>query len=192
MKTNLIILFTLLPFIGFSQGFYKLEKDPDGRYVKKSANCALQDTIYSMMFAPISVTTATWSLLIANKATYTYPNRGWYYADNLNDALTQMGINVDTWQIGKVYLVNDVVSYLANRYKCLQAHTSQSDWMPTITPALWVLLATNNNWTVGVAYTVNTIVIYIPNGFKYKCLQAHTAQAGWNPPIVPALWQKQN
>jgi hypothetical protein len=38
---------------------------------------------------------------------------------------------------------------------------------------------------------VNDIVIYVPNGFTYKCLQAHTSQADWTPPAVPALWKKQ-
>ena len=31
---------------------------------------------------------------------------------------------------------------------------------------------------------------FISNGFTYKCLQAHTSQVGWDPPNVPALWQK--
>ena len=26
------------------------------------------------------------------------------------------------------------------------------------------------------------------DGKVYKCLQAHTSQAGWEPPAVPALW----
>src|ERR1700722_2038412 len=25
---------------------------------------------------------------------------------------------------------------------------------------------------------------------EYKCLQAHTSQVGWEPPNVPALWQR--
>jgi hypothetical protein len=47
-----------------------------------------------------------------------------------------------------------------------------------------------NNWTYPKAYKVGDIVLYVPNGFTYKCLQAHTSQAGWTPPAVPALWQK--
>ena len=48
-----------------------------------------------------------------------------------------------------------------------------------------------NYWAAGVAYKVNDIVVYQVNGFTYKCLQAHTSQAGWTPVAVPALWQKQ-
>src|SRR5690348_17897936 len=42
-------------------------------------------------------------------------------------------------------------------------------------------------WAVGVAYAVNDTVTY--GGSTYKCLQAHTSQADWTPPAVPALWQ---
>ncbi|MFB9622472.1 carbohydrate-binding protein [Nonomuraea helvata] len=28
------------------------------------------------------------------------------------------------------------------------------------------------------------------NGVTYRCIQAHTALAGWEPPNVPALWQR--
>src|SRR5580704_10687204 len=37
-----------------------------------------------------------------------------------------------------------------------------------------------------VAYAVGALVT--ENGNEYKCLQAHTSQAGWDPANVPALW----
>ena len=43
-------------------------------------------------------------------------------------------------------------------------------------------------WSTGVYYNVNDLVTY--NGNTYKCLQAHTSQAGWTPSGVPALWQQ--
>ncbi|HUR08339.1 MAG TPA: carbohydrate-binding protein [Nonomuraea sp.] len=27
-------------------------------------------------------------------------------------------------------------------------------------------------------------------GLSYKCIQAHTSLPGWEPPNVPALWQR--
>jgi chitinase len=45
----------------------------------------------------------------------------------------------------------------------------------------------NTTWKPGVAYAVGATVTY--QGIRYKCLQAHTSQVGWEPPIVPALWQ---
>lgn len=41
-------------------------------------------------------------------------------------------------------------------------------------------------WTVGVAYAVGDRRKY--GGLLYRCVQAHTSQADWTPPAVPALW----
>ncbi|MGC0334177.1 protocatechuate 3,4-dioxygenase beta subunit [Streptomyces sp. SAI-170] len=42
-------------------------------------------------------------------------------------------------------------------------------------------------WTAGAAYRAGDRVTYAARA--YLCLQAHTAQPGWEPPNVPALWQ---
>lgn len=41
-------------------------------------------------------------------------------------------------------------------------------------------------WAVGVAYSVGERVQY--DGKLYKVVQAHTSQADWTPPLVPALF----
>ncbi|MEV6976916.1 M28 family peptidase [Kitasatospora sp. NPDC093806] len=46
----------------------------------------------------------------------------------------------------------------------------------------------NGTWTPGTTYQAGDTVTY--NGVSYRCLQGHTAQVGWEPPIVPALWQQ--
>ncbi|MFD0275057.1 M28 family peptidase [Kitasatospora sp. NPDC127111] len=43
-------------------------------------------------------------------------------------------------------------------------------------------------WTPGTTYQAGDVVTY--NGISYRCVQGHTAQVGWEPPIVPALWQQ--
>ncbi|MFI6389521.1 carbohydrate-binding protein [Nonomuraea sp. NPDC050547] len=43
-------------------------------------------------------------------------------------------------------------------------------------------------WAPGVGYTAGAGVTY--GGSSYRCLQSHTSQAGWEPPNVPALWQR--
>lgn len=43
-------------------------------------------------------------------------------------------------------------------------------------------------WTEGASYQVGDVVTYA--GVQYRCRQAHTAFAGWEPPNVPALWQQ--
>ena len=41
------------------------------------------------------------------------------------------------WQSGKAYAVDERIRYGENLYRCVQAHTSQADWIPPETPALW-------------------------------------------------------
>ncbi len=41
-------------------------------------------------------------------------------------------------------------------------------------------------WETGVAYAVGDRRQY--GGLLYRCVQAHTSQADWTPPAVPALW----
>ena len=41
------------------------------------------------------------------------------------------------WEVGKAYVIDDRISYDTKLYKCVQSHTSQEDWKPDVTPALW-------------------------------------------------------
>ncbi|MFD8580509.1 carbohydrate-binding protein [Streptomyces virginiae] len=43
------------------------------------------------------------------------------------------------------------------------------------------------SWTVGTAYRAGERTVY--GGRGYVCVQPHTAQPGWEPPSVPALWR---
>ena len=49
----------------------------------------------------------------------------------------------ESWADNTVYAVNDIRSYGENAvgdpqlYRCVLAHTSQSDWTPDVAPALW-------------------------------------------------------
>ncbi|MFE6287648.1 alpha-lytic protease prodomain-containing protein [Streptomyces sp. NPDC057877] len=43
-------------------------------------------------------------------------------------------------------------------------------------------------WAAGTVYQPGDTVTY--GGATYRCLQGHQAQAGWEPPNVPALWQR--
>ncbi|MBG0832599.1 lytic polysaccharide monooxygenase [Planomonospora sp. ID67723] len=56
---------------------------------------------------------------------------------------------------------------------------------PTPTPTA---TAPSGTWSAGTAYAVGAQVTY--GGASYRCIQAHTAYAGWEPPNVPALWQR--
>lgn len=101
------------------------------------------------------------------------------------------------WQPGIAVSVGDVYSFGAFLWKCVQAHTTQGDWSPDITPALWhkveiVSQSETRVWDAGIEYAVGDVVAYPDaDSTRYACLQAHTSLAGWEPPNVPALWQVQ-
>ncbi|HCT79814.1 MAG TPA: cellulose-binding protein [Micromonosporaceae bacterium] len=52
---------------------------------------------------------------------------------------------------------------------------------PTTPPA-------SGTWQANTAYAVGSVVTY--NSLSYRCIQAHTSLQGWEPPNVPALWQR--
>ena len=98
------------------------------------------------------------------------------------------------WKPGLAVQVGDIFSYNASLWRCLQAHTTQSDWLPDCTPALWRKVEVIHEdevrvWQTGVDYIVGDEVAYPDaTGDVYVCQQAHTSLSDWEPPAVPALW----
>ena len=45
------------------------------------------------------------------------------------------------WAVDVQYAVNDRVRFDSKLYRCVQAHSSQQDWTPAATPALWTEVA---------------------------------------------------
>ncbi|MBG0829183.1 alpha-lytic protease prodomain-containing protein [Planomonospora sp. ID67723] len=56
---------------------------------------------------------------------------------------------------------------------------------PTPTPTV---TQPGGTWAPNTAYAAGSQVTY--GGATYRCLQGHTSQSGWEPPNVPALWQR--
>ena len=100
------------------------------------------------------------------------------------------------WQPGLDVKVGDVYTFGAFLWRCLQDHTTQGTWTPDLVPALWRKVEILSEdavriWAAGIDYIVGDEVAYPDeNGTRYTCQQAHTAQTGWEPPAVPALWQE--
>ena len=95
-------------------------------------------------------------------------------ADTLDDETALTGVELfPTWVVGKAYAVSDRAQYNGTLYKCIQAHTSQSDWMPSATPALWVVVSIEEfpEWVQPTgahdAYNIGDKVTY--NGQHYVC-----------------------
>lgn len=100
------------------------------------------------------------------------------------------------WRVELTAQVGDVYSYGGFLWRCIQPHTTQGDWAPDITPALWKkveIICENETriWQVGIDYAVGDVVAYPDaDSEQYECQQVHTSQTGWEPPNVPALWSK--
>ena len=102
------------------------------------------------------------------------------------------------WEIGKAYAVGDFLTYGENGvgdpqlYKVVQAHTSQADWLPDETPALYTAIGLDDSgypvWIQPTgahdAYNTGDIVNY--NGTLYKSLIDGNV---YSPEVYPAGWE---
>ena len=103
----------------------------------------------------------------------------------------------DPWEIGKSYAVGDFLNYGVNSvgdpqlYKVAQAHTSQADWTPNATPALYTAIGIDDSgypvWAQPTgahdAYNTGDIVNY--NGTLYRSLIDGNV---YSPEAYPAGW----
>ena len=103
------------------------------------------------------------------------------------------------YEVGRAYSVDELFTYGINDvgdpqlYRVVQAHTSQSDWTPDATPALYTPIGLNPQgyptWSrpTGAhdAYNTGDIVDY--NGTLYKSLIDGNV---WSPEEYPAGWEE--
>ena len=110
-------------------------------------------------------------------------------AVTLDDETALTGVELfPAWVVGKAYAVNDRAQYNGTLYKCIQAHTSQADWMPSATPALWKTVSLDEypEWVQPAgahdAYNIGDKVTY--NGQHYVCTSNANVYApdvyGWD------------
>lgn len=131
-------------------------------------------------------------------------------AKAIRDAMDYAGASLDEdtalicvalyrpWKVGVNYKVNDRFTYGVNSvgdpqlYRVAQAHTSQADWTPDLTPALFTPIGLDEEgypvWSQPTgahdAYNKGDIVDY--NGTLYVSLiDANT----WSPEAYPAGWE---
>lgn len=104
-------------------------------------------------------------------------------------ALDAMAI-YPAWETDVAYAIGQRVRYGDKLYKCVQAHTSQGDWMPSATPALWVRVSIEE-WPEWVqptgahdAYAKGDKVTY--KGKRYiSLIDGNT----YSPDAYPAGWE---
>ena len=102
------------------------------------------------------------------------------------------------YEVGKAYAINEMLTYGVNEvgdpqlYRVAQAHTSQADWTPDATPALYTPIGLTEEgypiWSqpsgAQDAYNTGDIVDY--NGTLYKSLIDGNV---WSPEAYPAGWE---
>lgn len=112
-------------------------------------------------------------------------------AVTLDDETALTGVELfPMWTIDLAYAVDDRVQHGGILYKCIQAHTSQADWTPDATPALWVIV-TVEEWPEWVqpmgaqdAYAKDSKVTH--NGKKW--ISSYDANV-WEPGVYG--WEEQ-
>ena len=115
-----------------------------------------------------------------------------------DDKAMEIASIYDPWKVGKTYVVGEFVTYGENSvgdpqlYKVVQAHTSQADWTPDATAALYSPIGLNDSgypvWSAPTgahdAYNTGDIVDY--NGTLYKSLIDGNT---YSPETYPAGWE---
>ena len=96
------------------------------------------------------------------------------------------------WVTGHAYVVDERLQYNGVLYRVVQSHTSQADWTPDITPALFVVVSLDE-WPDFVqptgahdAYNKGDKVTF--EGKHYISLMDGNV---YSPTVYPAGWQEQ-
>ena len=98
------------------------------------------------------------------------------------------------WAADAAYTVDERIRYGDKLYRCVQAHTSQADWTPPSTPALWAEVANPGEIPVwrqptGAQDAYNTgDRVHYPDvdGAVYVSLIDNNV---WSPDAYPAGWE---
>lgn len=115
-------------------------------------------------------------------------------ADNLTDAEAVDNAELfPKWQAGESYAVGTKVQYNGTLYKCLQAHDSQSDWIPVDAASLWAKVLIPNPDVIPEWEQPDSTNPYMKgdkvtfNGKTYESLIDNNV---WSPDAYPAGWQE--
>lgn len=79
------------------------------------------------------------------------------------------------WESGMEYTARKKVQYKGKLYRCLQAHTSQSDWTPNVVASLWTVIDEEHKGTINdpIPYSGNMALeqgkYYEQDGVVYLC-----------------------
>ncbi|MBG0826743.1 lytic polysaccharide monooxygenase [Planomonospora sp. ID67723] len=146
--------------------------------------------------------TSTWEYYIGNKLIATFNDQGRRPGATVTHNVNLAGYSGRQ----KVLAVWNIADTPMAFYNCIDLQVGAGGGAPaptptpaptktpapaptkTPTPAPTAPTAPAGTWKLYTKYAIGSTVTY--NGVRYRCIQAHTAYPGWEPPKVPALWQK--
>lgn len=120
-----------------------------------------------------------------------------------DDAAMEIATVYPAWKAGTAYTVDTIISYGVNEvedpqlFRCVQAHTSQSDWTPDVAVSLWSAIGVAGDgvpvWSQPTgahdAYNIGDRVHYPgENDHVYESLIDGNI---WSPEAYPAGWKKE-
>ncbi|RYZ89612.1 MAG: hypothetical protein EOO68_25255 [Moraxellaceae bacterium] len=93
------------------------------------------------------------------------------------------------WQGSIAYSKSQQVTYNNRVYEARIAHTSQTDWPPTLTPSLWQQPTPPDysEWMTQTHYRVGSKVSF--NQKTYQARTEHVSEIQWQPTQTAALWK---
>lgn len=114
-------------------------------------------------------------------------------ASSLPDGTALSGVQLfPMWAPDLSVKKDERYQYSGTLYRVVQAHTTQADWTPDKTPALWVVVSLEE-WPEFVqptgahdAYNTGDKITF--NGAHYVCKMNGCV---WSPDEYPAAWEKQ-
>ncbi len=95
--------------------------------------------------------------------------------------------NNGTTRVGQYDFVLNVQQTTTTTTTTTTKPTSSTTTTSPTSPTTTTTGVPGGSWAAGTSYSAGTSVTY--GGVSYVCLQSHTAQPGWEPPNVPALWR---
>lgn len=106
--------------------------------------------------------------------------------DLTEDELAEMVDLYDEYEVGKSYVIGDILKLEGKLYKVVQDHTSQADWIPISTKALYTELMPENvipNWKQPEGDTGNYFLgsRVIHNGQTWE--STHDGNNVWEPGV---------
>lgn len=96
------------------------------------------------------------------------------------------------WVVDKSVIAGERLQYNNVLYKCVQAHTTQADWTPDITPALWVEVSVDEwpEWKQPTG-SADAYMIGDKVTFEGKHYISVIDSNVWSPSAYPVGWSLQ-